>query len=57
MIRVYTEAGPVEVDADAEHVSISGGGRLEVRRDSVLVAQFRRWTHWHETTTAAEEAS
>lgn len=55
MIRVETEAGPIDVEAEARHVSITNGGRLEVTREGTVIAQFRRWTHWHETTETEEQ--
>ena len=55
MIRVHAEAGPVEVDAQGANVSITSGGRLEVTREGTVIAQFRRWTHWHEITETEEQ--
>lgn len=48
MIHVQTEAGDVRVDATAKDVTTSAG-HLKIHRDGQVVAQFRDWTHWHET--------
>lgn len=49
MIRIQTEDGPVDVDAQAKDVTVEHH-HLKIKRDGVLVAQFRKWQHWHETT-------
>lgn len=56
MIRVHTEAGPVDVEAEAKDVAISSG-HLKISRDGVTVAQFRSWAHWHELPEATEDTS
>lgn len=50
MIRVQTEDGPINIDADAKEVTVTAG-HLKITRAGVIVAHFRRWEHWHETET------
>jgi len=48
MIRVHTEHGPIDIDAKAEHVTLSAN-HLKISRDGTTIAHFRQWDHWHET--------
>ena len=48
MIRVLTESGPVELDAEAKDVTATAG-HLKIHSRGILIAQFRDWSHWYET--------
>ncbi|MDI3331745.1 MAG: hypothetical protein QJR09_13570 [Micrococcus sp.] len=55
MIRVQTEDGPVTIDAEPKDVT-SSAGHLKITRQGVIIAQFRNWQHWHETTEGTDTA-
>ena len=48
MIRIQTDDGPVNIDAEAKDVTVAGG-HLKITRDGVVVAQFRKWDQWYQT--------
>lgn len=54
MIRVSTESDTVDIEATPEDVKVENS-RLTIRRKGIVVAVFRRWESWHETTPGQRE--
>lgn len=48
MVRIITAEGAFDIPGTAADVDTAGN--LKVRRKGQVVAEFRRWIHWHEIT-------
>lgn len=54
MIRIITTEGTFEIPANVQDVETSPTG-LKVLRQGTVIAQFRKWQHWHEITDTTDK--